>query len=709
MKKLIKWLAAILGVFILLVVGFILLVDPNQFKPSIESLAKKQGVLLKMEGDLSWKLWPGIGLGLESVTVASTQTPDKQLAKVEQMNLLLAIKPLLSGSFQSDHIVISGLDVNLLVDKNGKTNWDFVSENTTTDEPVSDASASALDLNINKISLSNSRVLYQDESSKSRIELKEMDLQLSDVNTNNQSFPMQFVALVNIQSASDPAMSLKVDLANKIQLDEKLDALQISDGQLRLEIQGKKSVQIPLAYQVSVTGLQKQLAYQGNFSLKSISLRDLLSALDISLETAEPSALQDFAISSEFAGNDKKIQLDKLQMNLDKTQFTGSIAVNDFATSAIKLNLQGDQLNLDHYLPPPSEETTEATADTSGDEPLPLDALKSLNLNAKLQLAQLTIMEMQMQDVNWTILSRNGMLEQDLSAKSYSGKLAFKNQLDARQSPANVKFDLAAEGVEVTPLMNDLFKDRDAEKFDAQGALHLRALGSTSGVSVNQLTNNLQANANFSGAELRVMPLNLEKQFCQLVQLVNKTQSPEQTWDNFTKLTELSSSLKLRDQKIQIDSLKAGVEELLLSSTGLVDMKDDKYNLLLPFKLVKSAQADAATTSCWSGDTYWLERGMNLLRCKGSLSGVNPLKDCGPDKELLLDLTKDYAAYKIKQKHGEKIEAKKQEVKDKVENEKKKLFDRLQKKLGGSTTPAAEQPAATEATTEATTQEATTE
>lgn len=704
MKKLIKWLSAILGVVILLVVGFILLVDPNQFKPSIESLAKKQGVLLKIDGDLSWKLWPSIGLGLESVSVASAQTPDKQLAKVEQMSLLLAIKPLLSGSFQSDHIVISGLDINLLVDKNGKTNWEFVSENTATDQTTSDASTSALDVNINKISLSNSHLLYQDASAKSRIELSGLDLQLSGVNTKNQVFPLQFAALANIQSASDPAMSLKLDLVNKLQIDESLDTLKISDGELTLELQGKKSVQIPLSYQVSVTGLQKQLAYQGNFSLKSISLRDLLSALDVAIETAEPNALQNFSLASEFAGNDKKIQLDKLDMQLDKTKFTGSIAINDFATSAIKLNLQGDQLNIDHYLPPASEEKTETTSDAGGDEPLPLDALKSLNLNAKLQLAHLVIMELQMQNVNWTILSRNGMLEQDLSAKSYSGKLAFKNQLDARQSPANVKFDLTAEGVEVTPLMNDLFKDRDAEKFDAQGALHLRALGSTSGSSVNQLTNNLQANANFSGAELRVMPLNLEKQFCQLVQLVNKTQSPEQTWDNFTKLTELSGSLKLRDQKIQIDSLKAGVEELLLSSTGVVDLKDDKYNLLLPFKLMKSADAGNTTTlACWSGDTYWLERGMNLLRCKGSLSGVNPLKDCGADKELLLDLTKDYAAYKIKQKHGEKIEAKKQEVKEKVESEKKKLFDKLQKKLGGSSNHADASAQSTE------TQETTTE
>jgi AsmA protein len=75
---------------------------------------------------------------------------------------------------------------------------------------------------------------------------------------------------------------------------------------------------------------------------------------------------------------------------------------------------------------------------------------------------------------------------------------------------------------------------------------------------------------------------------------------------------------------------------------------------------------------------------------------MDPLKDCGPDKEMLIEVTKDYAEYKIKQKHGAKIEEKKQEVKAKVEDKKKKLFDKLQKKLGGSTEEASAEEAPTE-------------
>jgi AsmA protein len=63
---------------------------------------------------------------------------------------------------------------------------------------------------------------------------------------------------------------------------------------------------------------------------------------------------------------------------------------------------------------------------------------------------------------------------------------------------------------------------------------------------------------------------------------------------------------------------------------------------------------------------------MTLLRCKGDYAQINPAQDCRPDKDLLVELTKDYAEYKIKEKHGAKIEAKKEE-----------LIKKLDDKLGG--------------------------
>jgi AsmA protein len=709
-KKVLKIIGVLVVLLIAVVIGFITLVDPNQFKPSIESLAKKQGIALSIEGDLSWKLWPSIGLGAQGVKLGSLVESEKRLAEIEQMSLLLALSPLFSGNFQADHLVLSGVNLHLAIDNQGKSNWSFLTDNKTPETEAPPAGESSLNMNIEKISIEKSQIAYLDEQAKQSIQLSDFNLHLQDVNTQEAAFPVSVTTNIAVKSGNDPELRLAFDLSNQIKMDKQFKSLQLSEGKLQLDLLGKKNVSIPLAYDVVVSDLQNKMSYKGNIKLESISLRDLLTYFDVQLDTANKNAVSSLALSSLFEGDDQKITLNDIQLVLDENPFKGSVAITDFSKSAIKLHLQGDKFNLDDYLPPVTEEEAVQTEPASDTE-LPLDALRGLNLNANIQLKELIVKKLKLTELNWKLLAKNGMLEQQLNGQTYSGKVLFKNQLDARSEKANLTFDTALESVQVNALFSDLF-EHDKEKFDLQGAINLRALGSANGATVNQLMKSLQSNATFSGAELRITPINLQKQFCKLVNLVNKNPDPEQVWQDLTQLTEVSGSIKLRDEKVVIDSFKAGVENLLLSSSGSIDLANDKYNLLLPFSFLKSASTAAiegevstGQQGCVMGDNYWVERGMNLLRCKGKLSGMEPLKDCGPDKELLLDITKDYAEYKIKKKHGAKIEEKKQEVKAKVEDKKQKLFDKLQKKLGGSTnesstkeTPVQESPAPTTGT-----------
>jgi AsmA protein len=700
MKKLLKVVGVLLLLILVAVVGLIMFVDPNQFKPSIESLAKKQGIGLSIQGDLSWKLWPSIGLGAETVTLGSLDQSEKPLAEIKQMSFLLAIKPLFSGNFQADHLVLSGVNLNLAVNEKGKNNWSFLTESKTTETKPTETGESSLNMNIEKISIENSQITYSDEQAKQLVQLTDFNLNLMDVNTQERSFPVSVKANVTSKSANDPEMRVAVELSNQIKLDKQFQSVGLTEGKFQLTLLGKKQVPISMTYDVQLSDLQNKMSYKGNLNLESISLRDLLAQFDVQLETANQNAVSTLAFSSPFEGDDQKIALNDIQLMLDGSTFKGSFAINDFNKTAIKLNLQGDKLNLDDYLPPVKEEV-ETPSEPTTDTPLPLDALRNLNLNAKIQLNELIVKKLKLTGLDWKLLAKNGMLEQELNGQAYSGKIFFKNQLDARNEAANMNFDSALESVQVSALLDDAF-EHDKEKFDLQGAVNLRALGSANGATVNQLMKSLQSNANFSGAELRVTPINLQKQFCKLVDLVNKNPESNQEWQDMTRLTEVSGSIKLRDEKIVIDSFKAGVENLLLSSTGQIDLAGDKYDLLLPFSLLKSATAASENVStsqqpgqgCVIGDTFWVEKGMSLLRCKGKLSEMDPLRDCGPDKELLIDITKDYAEYKIKKKHGAKIEEKKEEVKAKVDDQKKRLFDKLQKKLGGSSKDqTAEQPA----------------
>ncbi len=160
------------------------------------------------------------------------------------------------------------------------------------------------------------------------------------------------------------------------------------------------------------------------------------------------------------------------------------------------------------------------------------------------------------------------------------------------------------------------------------------------------------------------------------------------TWDAFTEMRQLDGNIVWRDQVISLSSFNAGVSQLLLASTGKINLANDKYEFKLPIKIASASEA-AQLKGCSLGTTnYWVDRGLSLLRCKGSFGAIDPVKDCGFDKSALGDLTKDFAEYKLREKHGAKIDAaeqkveeKKQEVKQQVEDKKQELINKLQNKL----------------------------
>ncbi len=719
MKLLGKSLIAVIVLLLITIIAFVFLVDANRFKPRIETLAKDQGIALQINGDLGWDLWPSLGVAVNEVRVAALETPDQPIAELKQASLMLALMPLFSGDFQVDHIAVDGAVISLKVDANGKGNWEALGKSDQPAQPTQPGADANLKLDIQHISLSNSQINYSDAQNGQVITLRDINLTMSDVNTHAAPFAMDLAFVMEQAQAGAEKLQLQATLKSTLSVDNAISNARLDDGQLQVDVIGKDSATIALDYSLAITDLQKNLTYQGELNLSEMNARKLLAALGTELETANKNALSKVAFSSAVEGNSKKIKLDNLKLLLDNTQFSGSIGIADFSTGALKLVLEGDEINIDDYLPPPSEAPAQSTAVAPAEDTLlPLESLRGLNINAKLALQTLIVNKITLENIALKVLAKNGMVEQNLTAKAYAGAITAKGQLDARGQQAQVQFDAGVEGLELEPLLKELEMD---SKFGLQGAVQVRALGTTQGNSVNQLFKSLRSNATFSGAQVRLLPINLEQQFCKLVNLVNKTEDPAKVWDEYTEMNELSGSIKWRDEIITIDAFKAGVEKLQLGSSGKINLATNEYDIFLPFKLLKdktdtiTAEQVAVTTSvggCSIGSQYWLERGLELLRCKGSFDAINPLSDCRPDSELLVELTKDYAVYKLKEKHGAKYEEKKDELKQKVEKEKNKLFDKLQQRLNkgaASSAPAIESsvPATETATSAAATETAT--
>ncbi len=364
---------------------------------------------------------------------------------------------------------------------------------------------------------------------------------------------------------------------------------------------------------------------------------------------------------------------------------SGRVAVTDFSNLAINADLQGDSINVDDYLAPPLPPVAPGNAPVNtaatpvgavtGDEPLvPVEFLRSLNGQAKVTFNSVMFAKLHLEKVMYEVEGNKGLVQQNLNANVYSGSVHAKNTVDARNDKAQLRFETIVKSIDLAPLMKAKGFDKSMQ---LTGRIHANASGQSIGNTRNQILDGLVGNFNFSGDQVRIAPLNVEQQFCKAVTLVTQEDLSKATWNTYTELKQLSGKAAVAKRLVTVENVSANVEKLLLGTHGTINLASGAYDFLLPLKLSRDA-ADTPTSittspqGCKVTSNYWVERSMTLLRCKGAYAQMDPAKDCRPDKDQLNNLVKEYAAYKLKEKHGAKVEEKKSE-----------LLKKLDEKLGG--------------------------
>src|SRR5690606_22787282 len=95
----------------------------------------------------------------------------------------------------------------------------------------------------------------------------------------------------------------------------------------------------------------------------------------------------------------------------------------------------------------------------------------------------------------------------------------------------------------------------------------------------------------------------------------------EKTWPEQTNMQPLAGRIRMVDEVITIESFDASVEALVLGVRGRIDLAQDNYDLQLPLRLVEKTTSE---NGCTVKSNYWLDRTLELLRCRGSLSAMKP-------------------------------------------------------------------------------------
>ncbi|WP_415883101.1 AsmA family protein [Neptuniibacter sp. QD34_54] len=718
MKGLLKLLAGLAALIVVVIVagGAILgaFFDPNEYKPEIEQAAlDNAGIELKINGNIGWSVFPWLGLEVNKI---DAKFPGKQdLAKLNQAQISVRLPALLSGNVEMQSVVVDGLELNLVQEKDGSNNWAIAAapadakKDTTTDAAPKEESAKStsapIAINIDSIQISNGNIIYQDKAADMIAKLTEFNMSSGQVVTN-AFFPAELSFKASQTVKGEEQIKAAAKLAAEFYLDLKQQQYKLKSLTSELNLSGKplgdKSLALKTAadieadlpkQQLSLNNLKLSIAnlnaegalavnnfaapaISGKLNVATFDLNQLLSAVgQAEVKTNDPNVLKAISLSTELAGPANTITATALTVKLDDTTFNGSAAFN-LANSNITLNLQGDKINADRYMPPATQgekaadSSNTATASTakkgqsgpySKDPILPVETLRGLELDTTLGLKSLHVSNMDISNVALQVSAHGGLIKATkIDADLYKGSVRNNVTVDVRKNTPVITSKKTITGLQVGDLLKDMANaDQLTGKLNSTSNLTLR------GNSVHDFVNSVTGTAKVNMKDGELKGLDMAQTVCQGLNNVSALGGDAEQVDRSTPFTSMGASTRIKNGVVTNKDLKAALDAMTLSGKGTVNLPKQMLNYRLGFMVEKNLFKETCSFP------NKLEGVEVPIDCKGSFN-TEPTKLCKPDFSFITDA--------LKQDVKKKVEEKKEKLKAKAEE---KLKDKLGDKLKG--------------------------
>lgn len=708
---------SILGLLLLTVaLGFALthFFDPNDYKDEIRQLARdKADIELNIAGDIGWSLFPWLGLELHETTLASARTPDKPFADLRMLGLSVRVMPLFSRELQMSDITLNGLNLMLARDEQGRGNWEGIGEapgkasetpasETETPAPeASQKSRSPLRLDIDSLTVSDARVSYHDGRSGQQYSAEGIELSTAEIR-EGEPIPFKLSAFFG---SNQPVMRAHTELQATLRFDNGRKRYQLEDlrmsgeasgeplqgktvnftaqGQLLADLQAGVAEWNGLKFtanqlrglgELKATDIQGEPKLAGTLSIAQFNLGEFLTGIGQQLpKMADDSALKSAELVTRLSGGSNSLSLDEMNLKLDDSTFTGRVAIADFAKQALRIDLKGDRLDLDRYLPPPEQDdpagaarasevkNTEAAVIGSGTTPLPdkptqhawsdesvlpVEPLRKLDARVNLAIDNLTVRKLPLDAFRLKARAANGLLTlEELRGALYNGQLETSASVDLRPQ---VPLLTAQQRIVHVPIERLL--ESQGEQVTVKGALNLEGDIRTQGNSQKAWIDNLNGKVGFIIDNGVLVDANLEQQLCRAIATLNRKPLTSEPRGVDTPFRELRGNLTLRDGVATNPDLKVSIPGMTVKGNGDLDLRvlgmDYRVGIL-----IEGDKGEMPDPACQVNERYvgieW------PLQCRGPLElGA---KACRFDRDALGKVAARLAGDKLNQKIEEKL------------------------------------------------------
>ncbi len=341
MSKLLKILAALIGVVVILIVAAVvivpLVVDGNDFKqPIIEGVKEHTGRDLVIADDVGLSVFPWVALELGGVQLSNAKGfGDQPFAKIGKASVRVKLIPLLSKKLEMDTVILDGVELDLQRDMDGNTNWQDLAQGEKTDseqDESSEVSGNLAGLAIGGVKITNVQVSFDDRQAGKKMNVKDLILE-----TGALAFGTDVpISLSASMSMSEPEMNGRVELKANANYQAGQQAITLSG--LELSMMGKsdgREMKVSLSGETRFAIAEQVLAISGltlNISAKGGDVPG--GSMDAQLNANVDARLK----QGEMNIRDLKLTAAGLQISghvdgkniTDQPQFNGQLTLAEF-------------------------------------------------------------------------------------------------------------------------------------------------------------------------------------------------------------------------------------------------------------------------------------------------------------------------------------------------------------------------------------------
>ena len=671
-KKILKILLYTILVLLLFIASataiFVATFDANLYKQDLSDLVRQQtGRELQFFGDVSLTVYPALGMQLGAMSFSNAPGFGAQsMIKVNKVAISVDVASLITFSPEVDQLLLQDLEINLQKNKAGKTNWDDLikadakAASTTTESDTATASSESGKVEIKGtfggINMQNARLLWKDDQAGVEYRINDLDFSTGRI-TPDAPFDLQ----LQMAMQTSDGIEVNFDLGGQIQYLINESLLNIDDFELEIEAQGSMlplgKIQIGFSSQATKLDLQR-----GNVKLEGLELR------------------------------------------LDDSRLKGSINVTDFSKPALSYKLSSELLDIDALLgtPPVTQQAEQATVEAPTSEQaapedvqiaLPMELLRSMQIDGQLSVKQIKLQNLYLNDVELKTVAKKGVLNLNpINMNLYGGRFQGSVQVDARAKTPKYQVKKTLSAVQIGKLMTDFIGEERIS-----GELAAKVEINTSGEWLSALKKNSNGAMNINLKDGVLKGFNLRYSIDKAKAKLNKQPPPPEAMQT-TDFSSMGLSGKIKNGVFSSNDLNLQAPLLRVGGEGKANLNDNTVDYLVKAKLVGTVAGQDG------GEQDELKGLLIPVRIKGPFASpdidVQLGKMLGDEaarrraeeqaklkaeiEKQKSELEQQIAAEKVALEAAKQLELEKQKevLEAKKKAEEQKLKDKLLKKLG---------------------------